>query len=341
MNESHTPPLRPGQRPLLTLLLFFLLGDWIGASIVLFFLLLPARVAAHTPPVWGNWAWWVIVVTVLVVLWYGRGVRRLEHDGRHLPWHQKFFFSAGVLVGFAAVTPPIDTLAGSLLFVHLTQHMLLHMFVPLLLCLGVPLAPLVAGLPDPLKRRLWRPLARSRSFRAFWRALMSPLVASVQLIAVLYFWLLPPEMDLIAVHDAWDELAHVTMLVSGLIFWWMVLDPRRRPDAPSYPVRLLALTLTMFANIVIGAYITLTHQDLYIVYNHLAAPWGIGALRDQRLGGLITWIDGSMMEVVGALIVFHRWISDESLHPLSTHARARRAAERRRASPVPAWESHL
>jgi len=337
MNESHIPNLRPGRRPLLTLLLLFLLGDWIGASIVLFLLLLPARVAAHTPPVWGNWAWWVILVTVLVVLWYGRGVRRLEHNGRRLPWEQKLFFSLGVFLGFAAASPPIDTLAGSLLFVHLTQHMLLHMFVPLLLCLGVPLAPLVAGLPEPLKRRVWRPLVRNRAVRAVWRALLSPFVASVQFVAVLYFWLLPPEMDLIAVHDTVDEFAHVTMLVSGLFFWWMILDPRSRPDAPSYPTRLLALTLTMFANIALGAYITLTHHDLYVVYNRLAAPWGISPMRDQRIGGLITWIDGSMMEVVGAMVVFHRWIRDESLRPLSMRARERRRTERQRArgEPVP------
>jgi putative membrane protein len=339
MNESHISTPRVGRRPLLTLLLLFLIGDWIGASIVLFLLLIPARVAAHTPPVWGTWAWWVIVVTALVVLWYGHGIRRLEHDGRRVPWDQKFFFSAGVFIGFAAASPPIDTLAGSLLFVHLTQHMLLHMFVPLLLCLGVPLGPLVAGLPGPVKRYVWRPVVRNRAVRAVWTALLSPFAASAQFVAVLYFWLLPPEMDLIAVHDTVDEFAHVTMLVSGLIFWWMILDPRRRPNAPSYPTRLLALTLTMFANIALGAYITLTHHDLYVVYNRLAAPWGIHPMRDQRIGGLITWIDGSMMEVVGALVVFHRWIRDESLRPLSAHARTRRAEERRRAALEPALES--
>lgn len=332
MSESHVAARTTTRRPLLTLLLLFLIGDWIGAGIVLFLLLLPSRLRAHTPSIWQGWAWWVILTTVVVVLWYGRGVRRLEHDGRRLPWEQKFFFGAGVLIGFAAASPPIDTLAGSLLFVHLLQHMLLHMFVPLLLCLGVPLAPLIAGLPEVVKRSVWRPLARSRHWRAFWNSLLSPTVASVQFVAVLYFWLSPPEMDLIAVHDTLDEFAHVTMLVSGLIFWWMILDPRGRPGAPSYPARLLAITLTMFANILIGAYITLTHHDLYRVYVRLAAPWGIAPMRDQRIGGLITWIDGSMMEVMGALIVFHRWMRDEALRPLSTHARRRRLEERRRAS---------
>ncbi len=313
-----------GRRQIITLVMLFFLGDWLGAGIAIYFVVASKHGQILQGEVFSGWAWWLVTLTVLVVLWYGRGVRRLAGERGGVSAANQVFVYLGIFTAFAAVVPPIDTLARDFYFVHQVQHMLLHMVAPLLLALGVPLAPLIAGLPDPLRRRLLKPLVRNQALRRVWRVLVHPLGASLLFVFALYFWQIPHFMDLIALNDSLDEFAHVTMLISGLFFWWMLLDPRATPNAVSYPTRLAAVTLTMFACILGDAYIALTHRELYPVYARLSLAWGISPHLDQTLGGLITWIDGSMTEVIAGLIVFHRWVQDESLRPLSRRRRAAR-----------------
>jgi len=44
-----------------------------------------------------------------------------------------------------------------------------------------------------------------------------------------------------------------------------------------------------------------------------AAPriWGLSPLEDQRLGGLIMWIPGSVVPLIAFTAVFFRWASAE------------------------------
>ncbi|MDE2235044.1 MAG: cytochrome c oxidase assembly protein [Gammaproteobacteria bacterium] len=327
MPAQDTPPpastsrrTGTGRRQILTLIVLFVLGDWLGAGLAVYFAV-AARRGQSLEHLFSGWTWWVIALTVLVVLWYGRGVRRLAREFRGVPLTAQFLVYLGIFTAFVAVVPPLDTLARDLYFVHQIQHMLLHMIAPLLLALGVPLAPLIAGLPSVLRRNVLKPLVRNRALQWLWRLLVHPLAASLLFTFALYFWQIPHFMDLIALSDPLDEFAHATMLVSGLFFWWMLFDPRPRPNAVSYPTRLLCVTVTMFACILADAYVVFTQRQLYPVYANLASAWGFSPRLDQTLGGLITWIDGSMTLVIGALIVFHRWVRDETLRPLSRRRR--------------------
>ena len=323
--KTAVPASRPrrrgtGRRQILTLIVLFVLGDWLGAGLAVYFAV-AARHGQSLEHLFSGWTWWVIVLTVLVVLWYGRGVHRLARESRGVPVSAQILVYLGIFTAFVAVVPPLDAVARDLYFVHQIQHMLLHMIAPLLLALGVPLAPLIAGLPGILRRNVLKPLVRNRALQWLWKLLVHPLVASLLFSFALYFWQVPHFMDLIALDDPLDEFAHVTMLISGLFFWWMLLDPRARPNAVSYPTRLICVTLTMFACIFADAYVVFTQRQLYPVYADLASAWGFSPRLDQTLGGLITWIDGSMTLVIGALIVFHRWLRDESLRPLSRRRR--------------------
>lgn len=318
-----TPPAssRFGNRQLVTLIVLFILGDWLGAGLSIYFAVVPGdrgRISGH---VFSDWTWWIVALTVLTVMWYGRGVRRLGKDGRGVGFAQQALMYLGIFSAFAAVVPPLDVMADDLYFMHQIQHMLLHMVAPMLLALGVPLAPLIAGLPRVLRRRVLTPLARNTTVRQVWKFLLHPLVSSVLFIAALGFWQIPHFIDLLAVSDFLDELAHVTMLVTGLFFWWMLLDPRALPGAVSYPIRLVAVSVVMFATILVGAYIAFSSHALYPVYAGRSPEWGVSPNMDQTLGGLVTWIDGAMTEVMGGLIILHRWLKYDSMRPISRHRR--------------------
>jgi putative membrane protein len=60
--------------------------------------------------------------------------------------------------------------------------------------------------------------------------------------------------------------------------------------------------------IIIGAYIALSDQVLYDVYNVCGRAWPISPHTDQVIGGLTTWIPAAMMSVIGILLVIRLWM---------------------------------
>jgi putative membrane protein len=54
----------------------------------------------------------------------------------------------------------------------------------------------------------------------------------------------------------------------------------------------------MFSCTALAALITLSTRQLYPFYGKAGLQWGITALSDQQLGGLIMWLPGDMLYMV-------------------------------------------
>ena len=104
---------------------------------------------------------------------------------------------------------------------------------------------------------------------------------------------------------------HAIMLITGLLFWWRILDRRGPPMALRYGIRLMLLWLALLSNIILGAYTTLKTTELYPA-DVLGRFWEISPSVDEHLGGIIIWIPGSMMFLVALLTVVHMWGRHES-----------------------------
>jgi len=273
-----------------------------------------------------GWAWWITALTALVIVWYAAGVRRRARRGHREPWPRQALFYAGVLLLHFSVEPPLDVLEEHLFSAHMFQHMMIRMVGPMLLALSVPLANLIAGLPRVLRRYLLRPMVSARPLQGLWRFLVHPFWAAFIWMAAFYVWQWPAFFNVTVMHEGADDSQHIVLLITSLFFWWMAFDPRGRPGAVRYGTRVLTVLGTLLPNILIGAWITFTHLDLYQAYDVSGRIWGVGQALDQQIGGLIIWIPGSMMTVAGALIVFVRWLRDESARPLSHQARRRIAS---------------
>ncbi|MEE3502927.1 hypothetical protein [Acidiphilium acidophilum] len=63
--------------------------------------------------------------------------------------------------------------------------------------------------------------------------------------------------------------------------------------------------------ILFGFYLSAKSVVLYNAYGRMAPFWHFSPLSDERFGGLTTWIDGSTMIALGALIALHRIASQE------------------------------
>jgi putative membrane protein len=113
--------------------------------------------------------------------------------------------------------------------------------------------------------------------------------------------------------DTIHYIMHVTMLVAGLLFWWLILDRRPPPQGLRYGVRLMMLWLAILSNIVLGGYTTLKHAVLYTAYDVHGRLYGMPAGTDEHIGGIIIWIPSSMMCLIAILLVIHMWGRQEAL----------------------------
>ncbi len=263
--------------------------------------------------------WWIpwepsivaVIVFAAAVWLYWRGARRSPVTA---PWYRQLAFWTGLLIVYTGLHTQLDYCAEHEFFVHRLQHMGLHHMGPFLIALARPAATMRRGLPLSWRVRFLRPALRSAPVRWLADILLHPFVAAVLFAGLIWFWLWP------AVHfDAmldWRlyRVMNWSMAVDGLLFWWLILDPRPRPPARLAPgVRVFVALAVMIPQILIGAYITFVGRDLYPIYSLCGRAFlSITPATDQYIGGLILWIPSSMMSVIGALIAFTHWINLDS-----------------------------
>ncbi len=273
------------------------------------------------------WAQWslspgITVPTLAVVALYiagnrdtAPGVRDPHPEFRHLA------FFGGVAAVFLALQSPIEQISDHSFAVHAVEHMLLRTVGPMLLMLAAPQAALLRGLPGFLRRRVVAPLLSSSPVRAL-GILGHPAVATLLFIGASDFWMIPHFHDLSLLDEPIHYLWHTTLLLTGLIFFWRLLDPRSHPYGAALGTRLLMFWFAAINDILLGYFLTFKHEVLYHAYDQFGRYWGVAPLTDESLGGLTMWVPGCMMLSIAALLVIYRWTRQEERRA----ARARGAA---------------
>jgi putative membrane protein len=157
-------------------------------------------------------------------------------------------------------------------------------------------------MPQPLCR-----LTEARWLRRVFHWIQQPILASVLFVGLIYLWLIPSVHFRAMIDPQLYALMNWSMVVDGILFWSLILDPRPSPPARiSFLARAGLAMAVMFPQILAGAVITFSSQDLYEFYHWCGRIYpNIGAARDQMFGGLILWIPPAMMSVLGLLLVLN------------------------------------
>jgi putative membrane protein len=247
----------------------------------------------------------VMIATLVAAVLFVRGKR---HARVSLARQLSFWFGLGTL--YVVLHTRLDYFFEHEFFMHRAQHLVLHHLGPFFIALAYPGAALRAGIPFTLRQRFVRPALAARPVRVALDFVMHPVVAVTLFVGLIYFWLFSP-IHFIAMLD-WRlyRVMNWSMVIDGLLFWWLVLDSRPAPPARLSPgKRVLVVIAAIPPQIVLGAYIFFTPHELYPVYSICgrAFTW-LSPMRDQQIGGLLLWIPGSMMSVVGALIALRHWM---------------------------------
>lgn len=252
----------------------------------------------------------IVFLTGVVAALYVAGWRRRNGRASAVPaWrHVSFFGGLGLI--FLSLQSPLDTLSEHNFFLHQVQHLLLHGAGPLFLMLAAPQIMLGAGLPRWARRWLLQPLSSNGALRAVFSVLAHPSVATLLFVGSIYFWQIPRYHELAVLNDGVHYLMHVTLLVTGLIFFWRVFDPRPAPLGAAHGRRVVMLWVAAVANILIGAVLTLKTTVLYPAYDTLGRMF-LDAMPDERYGALTLWIPGGMMYLFAALFLIRIWADSD------------------------------
>lgn len=250
-----------------------------------------------------------LILCAGAALLYLRGLTRMQAAERPRIGRRIAFFSGWVLIYFVMQTH-WDYLSQHMFYIHRLQHLVLHHLGPFLVVLALPLPVLARGLPAGMADSVFRPFWHNPVTRFFYRLLQNWLVAPLLFVGLIFFWL-SASVHFYAMLSA--PLYHVmnwSMLLDGLLFWALMLDPRSRREGAllGFGPRIFLLLFSAIPQIYLGAQIGLADHELYNVYSVCGRAWAISPLEDQSLGGLITWIPAAMMHAIGAVILIGRWM---------------------------------
>ena len=207
---------------------------------------------------------------------------------------QVAWFAASEVVLVLALLSPLDVLSDTYLFsAHMVQHLFLATLWP----------PLVlAALPD------WtvRPIVRSRIIAPLVSFLTYPAIALILFNADIYLWHVPALYDATLRDENVHILEHVTFMFFGLVNWWPLLSPLPERRL-SYPFQILYLFVDGMFMMVLGIVFTFSPVVFYSAYSVAPRLWGLSALTDQQIGGLVMWYPGNLPYAVLLVFAFYRW----------------------------------
>jgi putative membrane protein len=166
---------------------------------------------------------------------------------------------------------------------------------------------LLLGTPDWLLRWLLRP----RAVLAAARFVTRPLIALVLFNVVLVITHVPAVVNTSAGSEPIHFGVHVLVFASALVMWSPVLNPLIELPHLSYPGRMLYLFLQSLVPTVPASFLTFGDTVLYKAYDTVPRLWGIDALNDMRMAGLLMKIGGGFILWGVIAWYFFKWFAAE------------------------------
>jgi cytochrome c oxidase assembly factor CtaG len=275
-----------------------------------------AAASAYTgPPAWTMgrvFADWqaepvVLALVALAAAGYAWGLVRVRRAGGSWSPGRALSFAAGLALWVFAVCSGVGVYEKVLFTDRALQAVLLLMIVPLLLALGAPVSLLVAAAGERSRRRIEAALASRPS-----QLLMFPLVSTVLLLVPPWLFYFTPWYRLSLTTTGFNILFHVAFVLLGLAYFWprLQIDPVARRYHPLLSI--LISVVEVLGDAALGLILVFGSKLLVADYwQHLARPWGMAPLDDQKWGGAVLWGLGDIAGVPFLAALIARVIREE------------------------------
>lgn len=256
-----------------------------------------------------SWAPLPFVITVWAVGLYFIGVFVLRRRGDRWPAGRTLSFVVlGMGSFYFATASGLAAYDTTLLSVHMVQHMVLSMLVPLALALGAPVTLALRTLPR--RPRSWLlTVLHSRVAKVLSFAPLAFVLYVVSPWALYFSGWYDASLHSTYVH----EMMHVHLVLVGSLFFWPLLGIDPVPGRVDYPFRVLLVALTMPFHAFLG--VTIMGQEILIGgdwYPNLAngpmGAWLPDPHDDQHLAGGILWGSGDLIGLLFFGVLFVQWV---------------------------------
>jgi cytochrome c oxidase assembly factor CtaG len=139
------------------------------------------------------------------------------------------------------------------------------------------------------------PLVVVLALRGTVRRVVSPFLTWPLWLADLAVWHVPVVYEAALHHEAVHAVEHVALFAGGLLLWTPVFGLAATPGWFGDAARLVYLLLTMFAGVVIGALFLWWPHAIYSTYAHAGGFAGLSPHADQRAGGGLMLLEGTIV----------------------------------------------
>jgi putative membrane protein len=245
------------------------------------------------------WLLMLGLVGAYVVLTRRWGVTDAPNPSRPVPVRKQASFFLGVGLMWVVSDWPIHEIAEDyLLSVHMIQHLVYTLVAPPLLLMGMP---------KWFLRRLLAPRWLSR----FVRFITRPLIALIVFNAVIAISHWPVLVDLALRYEVVHLSVHIVLVGTALAMWWPVVEPLPEFPRLSDPGKMIYLFGQSILPTVPASFLTFAEAPIYSFYENAPRLWGISAVGDQQVAGLIMKIVGGLLLWTVIAVLFFKWSAKE------------------------------
>jgi putative membrane protein len=194
---------------------------------------------------------------------------------------------------------------------HMIQHLLLMTFASPLILMSEPVMLLLHGLPRRFVRSIIGPLLRWRAIEQLGRGLAPPALCWLAAVGALVIWHIPAAFTLGTQSKAWHVVEHASFLLSGLMFWWPVVQPWPSVSrGPDWPIILYLFLATLPCDILSG-FLVFSERVVYPVYLSTSGQSSLSVLADQQCAGALMWTCVTVVYLLAGAILSARLLSPQ------------------------------
>lgn len=222
----------------------------------------------------------LIPLTLAVVLYWNRAMK-LSWAGRPVPAWRQVCFGTGLFLATFVLFNPWGYLAEELVIFHMIEHLIIGDIASLFLVLGLTRSILQPILAIPLLGRL--------------QVLTNPFVAFPLWAINLFVWHIPILYDSAYGGAVVHGLEHGMFLAFGMLMWMPVFGPLPMPAWFNAGWKIVYTGVVRLTAAILGNILMWTQITLYQNYAEGQAKWGVSAIQDQSLAGVIMMTEGTFL----------------------------------------------
>ncbi len=219
----------------------------------------------------------MVPLTVAVIFYWHRAMN-LSWDGRPVPaWRQVCFGSGMFLLAFVLFSP-LGYLAEELVIFHMVEHLIISDVASLLVVLGLTKSILQPVLAIPLFNRL--------------QVLATPVISFALWTINLFFWHIPEMYDAAYGGALIHGVEHSAFFLFGVLMWMPVFGPLPTPSWFGPGWKIIYVVVARFTAGILGNVLMWTQYELYTKYAEGRRKWGLEAVEDQSIAGVVMMMEG-------------------------------------------------